>query len=116
MKSVGKATKTAHAEGKNWKTELYRYVASYRQIPHPATGKSPREVIFGKGMRGKLPELPQHKEQDEIKDHDMKIKAKQKTAMDKKRNTKEHEIKVILYSLNRRRKTNYLQPMNHHLM
>ena len=92
MKSVGKATKTAHAEGKNWKTELYRYVANYRQTPHPATGKSPREVIFGKVMRGKLPELPHHKEQDEIKDHDMKIKAKQKTAMDKKRNTKEHEV------------------------
>ena len=89
MKSVGKATKTAHAEGKNWKTELYRYVANYRQTPHPATGKSPREVIFGKGMRGKLPELPHHKEQDEIKDHDMKIKDKQKTAMDKTRNTKD---------------------------
>ena len=30
MKSVGKATKTAHVEGKNWKTELYRYVVNYR--------------------------------------------------------------------------------------
>ena len=51
MKSVGKATKTAHAEGKNWMTELYRYVANYRQTPHPATGKSPREVFILKCMR-----------------------------------------------------------------
>ena len=58
-------------------------------------------------MRGKLPELPQHKEQDEIKDYDMKIMAKQKIAMDKNRNTKEHEMNegdIVLIKQEKRNK------------
>ena len=46
MKSVGKVIKTANMKNKNWRRELFRFLANYRQTPHPNTGKSPRSLMF----------------------------------------------------------------------
>ncbi|KAK2187205.1 hypothetical protein NP493_175g02003 [Ridgeia piscesae] len=36
---------------------MRKYLTSYRSIEHPTTGKSPAELLFGRKMRGKLPDM-----------------------------------------------------------
>ena len=43
-KNIGKVARTAQSQGKDWRRELYVFVANYRAIPHPSTGKSPYEL------------------------------------------------------------------------
>ena len=56
--SLLKRLQIAHAE----KEELEEgaetfYLAAYRSLPHPTTGVSPAELLFGRKIRTKLPEL-----------------------------------------------------------
>ena len=108
MKSVGKVIKTANMENKNWRRELFRFLANYRQTPHPNTGKSPRSLMFQREIRGKLPNMIQEEEKDDIKERDTAIKAKQKEKLDEKRRTKEHTIKKGDLVLVKQEKTNKL--------
>ena len=108
MKSVGKVIKTANMENKNWRRELFRFLANYRQTPHPNTGKSPRSLMFQREIRGKLPNMIQEEEKDDIKERDTAIKAKQKEKLDEKRRTKEHTIKKGDLVLVKHEKTNKL--------
>ena len=41
MKPLGKMTKTATIEGKNWRQELQRFLLSYRSTPHATTKIAP---------------------------------------------------------------------------
>jgi len=43
-----KRIQIAHAEKKDWKKELNTYLAAYRSLPHPTTGVSPAELLFGR--------------------------------------------------------------------
>ena len=54
-----KSMKIAHAEGKDWKVELYRalLLLAYRTTPHMTTGATPAKLMFGRELRTKLPEL-----------------------------------------------------------
>ena len=108
MKSVGKVIKTANMENKNWRRELFRFLANYRQNPHPNAGKSPRLLMFQREIRGKLPNMIQEEEKDDIKERDTAIKAKQKEKLDEKRRTKEHTIKKGDLVLVKQEKTNKL--------
>ena len=40
MKNLGKVARTAQSQGKDWRRELYVFLANYRATPHPSTGKS----------------------------------------------------------------------------
>ena len=53
-KSLLKRMKIAQAEGKEWKNEVCKYLVTYRSI---TTDVSPAELLFGRKMRTKLPEL-----------------------------------------------------------
>ena len=110
MKSVEKVIKTANMENKNWRRELFRFLANYRQTPHPNTGKSPRSLMFQREIRGKLLNMMQEEEEDDIKERDTAIKAKQKEKLDEKRRTKEHTIKKGDLVLVKQEKTNKLSP------
>uniref|UniRef100_A0A8W8P183 Uncharacterized protein n=1 Tax=Magallana gigas TaxID=29159 RepID=A0A8W8P183_MAGGI len=46
----------AHAEGRDWKAELDKFLVMYRNTPHTTTGVSPSQLLFGRKLR-KLPEL-----------------------------------------------------------
>jgi predicted kinase len=48
---------TAHTEQLNWKQQLYRFLRNYRATPHASTDKTPAELLFGRKMRIKLPEV-----------------------------------------------------------
>ena len=40
-RSLLNSMREAHAEGKNWREELNKFLLAYRSTPHSATGKSP---------------------------------------------------------------------------
>ena len=52
-----KAIRAAHAEGKNWREELNKFLLAYRSTPHSTTGKSPAELLFRRVLNTKMPEL-----------------------------------------------------------
>ncbi|PFX28921.1 Uncharacterized protein K02A2.6 [Stylophora pistillata] len=88
-KSLLKRMKIAQAEGKEWKKEVRKYVVAYRSTPHTTTGVSPAELLFGRKMRTKLPELKEESTESEMRDRDGEMKAKTKWYADKKRNAQE---------------------------
>ena len=56
------------AERKDWKKELNVHLASYRSLPHPTTGVSPAELLFGRKVRTRLPELRDAHVELEVRD------------------------------------------------
>ena len=51
-RSLLKRIQITHAEKKDWKKKV-----PYRSLPYPITGVSPAELLFGRKIRTKLPEL-----------------------------------------------------------
>ena len=68
--SLLKRLQIAHAEKKARKKELNLYLAAYRCLPHSTTGVSPAELLFGRKIRTKLPELSDVHVQQEVRDRD----------------------------------------------
>ena len=105
--SISKRIKIAHAEGLNWRKELRKYLVQYRSIPHATTGRSPAELLFGRKMRGKIPEsgvgIPF--DQD-VRDRDSEQKAKGKHYADIRRGAKLSDIAVGDQVLLRQEKAN----------
>lgn len=56
-RSFLKRLQIAHAENKNWKEELQNYLFMYRPTTHSTTGASPAELIFGRQIKTKFPNL-----------------------------------------------------------
>ena len=75
-KSFLKRMRTAQAEG----------------TPHAITGVSPAELLFGRKMRTKLPELREESIASEMRDRDGEIKAKAKQYAEKRRNAQESDL------------------------
>ena len=85
-RSLLKNTRIAQAEGKNWRKELVRYLATYRTTPHTVTGVCPAELLFGRKIRTKMPELRETTvTDDELRDRDWEKKIKAKTYADERR-------------------------------
>ena len=45
-RTLGKAIKCAHVQGKNWKEELDRFLLEYRSTPHSDTQCAPSDIMF----------------------------------------------------------------------
>ena len=52
-----KAVRAAHAEKRDWRSELNKFLLAYRSTPHTTTGKSPAELLYGRKMSTELPEV-----------------------------------------------------------
>ena len=91
-KSLLKRMKIAQAEGKEWKKEIRKYLVAYRSTPHTTKGVSPAELLFGRKMRTKLPELKEESTESEMRDRDGEMKVKVKRYADKKRNAQESDL------------------------
>ncbi len=57
MRTLNKTLRAAHLENKNWQQELFLFLRNYRATPHSTTGVSPAELLFGRKLGVKLPEL-----------------------------------------------------------
>lgn len=108
MRTLTKAIKTNSVEGKNWKKELQQFLLQYRATPHSTTGKSPAELIFGRQIRTKLPEISQPvPSDDEVRTKDRLAKEKMKTYADKRNHHKPSIIRVgdmVLFKQKRKNK------------
>ena len=90
--SLLKRLQIAHAEKKDWKKELNVYLAAYRSLPHSTTGVSPCELLFGRKIRTKLPELSDIHVEQEVRDRDNEQKSKSKAYADMQRNARYSEV------------------------
>ena len=56
-RSLLKVMRVDHAEKRDWGLELNKYLLAYRSTPHITTGQSPAELLFGRKLSTKLPEV-----------------------------------------------------------
>ena len=85
----------AKAEGKNWRKELLRYLATYRTTPHTVTGVCSAEFSFGQKICTKMPELCETTvNDDELRDHDWEKKIKAKTYADERRGAQPNDLQT----------------------
>ena len=110
MKNLGKVARTAHSQGKDWRRELYVFVANYRATPHPSTGKSPYKLCMNRTVRTKLPIIPKVNPFAEAMQEDQEAKALMNTYADFKRRTKSHSLNVGDHTLVKLRIQNKANP------
>ena len=70
---------------------------AYRSTPHPATAVSPAELMFGRTIRTKMPDVEQQRPRhtgDQVRDRDCRYKAKAKVNADRRRGAKPADIRV----------------------
>lgn len=91
--SLLKRMKIAQAEGKDWKQEILSYLMAYRATPHPSTGRSPAELLFGRKIKTKLPQINAAEFDDQdVQDRDAERKGASKLYADGKRHAGESDI------------------------
>ena len=62
MKLLLKAIQAAHAEERNWRRELQKFLLNFRATPHSTTGLSPAELLYNRKVRGKLPSITENED------------------------------------------------------
>lgn len=92
-RSIMKRIKIAQGEGRDWKSELEKFLIMYRSTAHTTTGVCPSELLFGRKIRTKLPELLDYRIDDyEVRDRDAEKKEKGKIYADMRRGACESDI------------------------
>ena len=98
MQNLKKMERIAKQEGKKHRTLIEGMLNAYRATPHPATGKSPYELMFGRKMRlGVLPEIakiPESESNGNIRRSDVAYKLKSKRNHDRRSNVRKSKITV----------------------
>ena len=95
MRTLNKNLRAAHLENKNWQQELFHFLRNYRATSHSTTGVSPAELLFGRKLVIKLPELiTTAPSRPSIADTDIKQKVKMKAYADTKSKVHPHSLKV----------------------
>lgn len=94
-RSILKRLKIAQELGNDWRKELRQYLLMYHSATHSTTGKAPSELMFGRRLRSKLPNVPVFGDPNEsVRDHDMMEKEKGRAYADNHRKAKPSGIEV----------------------
>ena len=115
-RSLLKAMRVFHAEGKNWRAEINKFLLAYRSTNHTTTGVSPAELFFKRKLTTKLPELTEvaEKQSDvvyqQLRDRDAERKQLAKDYADRRNHAKDRAVNVGDAVLLERRKENKLSP------
>ena len=105
--SLLKNMRIAQAEGKTWRKELVHYLATYRTTPHSVTGVCPAELLFGRKIRIKMPELRETTVNgDELRDCDWEKKMKVKIYADDGRRAQPNDLQAGDQVLLKKKKSN----------
>ena len=97
MKTLKKAYRTAFAERKPWKQELYKFLRNYRVTPHATTQTPPATLLFGRPIRARLPEPVSAQtppDDNDLRARDHSKKSQIKAHADKRGNTQRKAIQV----------------------
>ena len=97
-RSLLKAMRVVHSEGRDWRKELQKFLLGYRSTPHTTTGVSPAKLLFGREIRSKLPgveELHSASNESEVLDRDRERKQKGKDYADNLRGACESNLKEV---------------------
>ena len=102
MANLVKITHAAIAEGKEPTESLQSFLREYRSTPHGSTGKSPNQLMFGRDLRSRVPDIKNFRlvkmvGDREVRDRDLKQKTLQKSYADKRRRARTRLIKAILW-------------------
>ena len=92
-----KAIRAAVAERRDWKAALTTFLMAYRSTPHPATTVSPAELMFGRAIRTKMPEVTERQPRpcgEQVRDSDTRYKVKAKMGSDRRRRAKSTRFNV----------------------
>ena len=92
--SLLKRIQIAYSENTDYKSEISQYMTAYRSIPHPSTGKSPSEMLYGRKIRTKMPAVADFVDDLGARDHDSEYKAKAKLYTDERRGASYSDIQV----------------------
>ena len=114
MRKLSKTVKTSSIEGKNWKQDIQQFFLQYRATPHSTTGKSPAELLFGRPIKTKLPNVPPTGPGDEkVRMKDRLAKGKMKAYADGRNNHKASTIQVGDMVLVQQKRKNKLSSRYH---
>ena len=80
-----KAMRVAHNEGKDWREEVRHFLRAYRTTPHSTTGVSPAEMLFKRKLRTHLPSLRYSDLDGEVRDKDRGSKLRMQENADRSR-------------------------------
>lgn len=56
-RSLLKRLRISHAQGQDWKKGVRAFLLMYNTSPHSTTGKTPTELLMGRTIRSKIPQL-----------------------------------------------------------
>ena len=71
------------------------YLATYRTTPHTVTGVCPVELLFGREIRTKMPELRETTvNDDELRDRDWEKKIEAKTYADERKGAQPNDLQT----------------------
>lgn len=110
MAGINKVAAIARLEKKSFEEALSEYVAAYNSWPHHTTKVPPSELMFGRTVRGMLPNLRtefRQKNDIEFRQRDMEIKMRRNQIEDRKRHAGEKIIEMgdtVLVHQNKRNK------------
>ncbi|XP_065094887.1 uncharacterized protein K02A2.6-like [Ochlerotatus camptorhynchus] len=96
-RSLLKRMKIAHALYDDWKVELDSFLELYNNTPHTITGKAPSELLQGRKLRSKLPQIEDFETtppSSDFRDRDFEKKMLQKEREDTRRRAKPSDISV----------------------
>ena len=93
--SVMKRIRITHAQSQDWKKEIRSYMFAYRTTPHSTKGVSPAELMFGRKLKTKLPQIEEleYRNDEEVQDRDALLKHKNKLYVDNRRRAVESDLK-----------------------
>ena len=93
--SLLKTLMIAHAEKKNLKVEMRKFLTAYRTTPHSSTGVSPAKLLFNREIRSKIPELTKNAYIDsETRDRDAEMKQRRTDYADERRGAQENSLAI----------------------
>ena len=95
-RSILKCLRIAQAEGRNWRSEMNDFLMRYSSTTHSTTGVSPAQLLFGRRIRTKLPQLQEFTVEDEVRDRDSERKEKGKVYADYKQTRKKARVKKVI--------------------
>ena len=88
-----KRVRIAQAEGRDWRSELDKFLIMYRSTAHTIMGVSLSELLFGRKIGTKLPKLIDYNVDDiAVRDRNAEMKEKGRLYADTRRGAKDSDI------------------------